>query len=155
MSKLFSKTTVGPLALQNHLVMSPMTRGRAIGNIPNELMAHYYGQRAASVGLVITEGTSPSPNGVGYARIPGIFSPEQVEGWKLVTKAVHAQGAKIFVQLMHLRPHRSPAQSPEGRSRTRPRGGRSRGRNVDGCGADEATAGAASHEHSRSRAHQG
>ena len=100
-SKLFSKTTVGPLALQNHLAMSPMTRSRALGNIPNELMAQYYGQRASSVGLVITEGTSPSPNGLGYGRIPGIFSTEQVEGWKLVTQAVHAQGAKIFVQLMH------------------------------------------------------
>ena len=101
MSKLFSKTTVGPLALQNRLVMNPMTRGRAIGNIPNELMAQYYAERASSVGLVITEGTSPSPNGLGYGRIPGIFSTEQVEGWKLVTEAVHAQGAKIFVQLMH------------------------------------------------------
>ena len=100
MSKLFSKTVVGPLALQNHLVMSPLTRSRAIGNIPNELMAEYYAQRA-SLGLIIAEGTSSSPNGLGYARIPGIFSAEQVEGWKLVTKAVHAKGAKMFVQLMH------------------------------------------------------
>jgi N-ethylmaleimide reductase len=101
MSKLFSKTVVGPLALQNHLVMSPLTRSRATGNIPNALMAEYYSQRAGSVGLIIAEGTSSSPNGLGYARIPGVFSAEQVEGWKLVTKAVHAKGAKMFVQLMH------------------------------------------------------
>ena len=114
MSKLFSKTTVGPLALQNRLVMNPMTRSRAIGNIPNELMAQYYGQRASSVGLVIAEGTSPSPNGLGYARIPGIFSAEQVEGWKLVTKAVHAHGAKIFVQLMHTGRVAHPLNLPNG-----------------------------------------
>ena len=101
MSKLFSKTVLGPLALQNHLVMAPLTRSRAIGNIPNELMAEYYAQRAVSVGLIIAEGTSPAPNGLGYARIPGMFSAEQVEGWKLVTNAVHARGAKMFVQLMH------------------------------------------------------
>jgi N-ethylmaleimide reductase len=77
-----------------------MTRSRATGNIPNELMAEYYGQRS-SAGLIITEGTSPSPNGLGYARIPGIFSPEQREGWRLVTDAVHAGGGRIFIQLMH------------------------------------------------------
>ncbi len=100
MSLLFSKTTLGPLTLQNRLVMSPLTRSRAIGNIPNELMVEYYSQRG-SAGLIITEGTSPSPNGLGYPRIPGMFSPEQVKGWKAVTDAVHARGAKIFVQLMH------------------------------------------------------
>jgi N-ethylmaleimide reductase len=100
MSLLYSKTQFGPLSLQNRIVMSPMTRSRAIGNVPNELMAEYYAQRA-SVGLIITEGTSPSPNGLGYARIPGVFSPEQTAGWKLTTDAVHAKGAKIFVQVMH------------------------------------------------------
>ncbi len=114
MSKLFSKTVVGPLALQNHLVMSPMTRSRAIGNVPTELMAQYYGQRASSVGLVITEGTAPSPNALGYARIPGIFTTEQVEGWKLVTRAVHAHGAKIFVQLMHAGRIAHPLNLPRG-----------------------------------------
>jgi len=100
MSLLYSKATLGPLTLQNHLVMAPMTRSRAIGNVPNDLMAEYYAQRA-SAGLIITEGTSPSPNGLGYARIPGIFSDAQVAGWKATTAAVHAHGAKIFVQLMH------------------------------------------------------
>ncbi len=100
MSLLFSKTTLGTLALQNRLVMAPLTRNRAIGNIPNELMALYYAQRAAA-GLIITEGTSPSPNGLGYPRIPGIFSAAQVEGWKRITAAVHPRGAKMFMQLMH------------------------------------------------------
>ncbi|EGF93652.1 GTN Reductase [Asticcacaulis biprosthecium C19] len=100
MSLLFSKTTLGPLSLQNRIVMAPMTRSRAIGNIPNDLMATYYAQRA-SAGLIVTEGTSPSPNGLGYARIPGIFDHAQLAGWKKVTDAVHAEGGKIFVQLMH------------------------------------------------------
>jgi N-ethylmaleimide reductase len=100
MSLLFSPTTLGPLHLQNRFVMSPLTRSRATGNIPNELLVEYYSQRA-SAGLIITEGTSPSPDGLGYPRIPGIFSEAQVKGWSAVTKAVHARGAKIFVQLMH------------------------------------------------------
>lgn len=98
--KLLSPTNLGPITLKNHVVMAPMTRSRAIGNIPNDLMAEYYGQRAGA-GLIVTEGTSPSPNGLGYARIPGIFSIEQVEGWKKVTSTVHQKGCKIFVQLMH------------------------------------------------------
>ena len=100
MSLLFSKTTLGSLTLQNRLVMSPMTRNRATGNIPNELMAQYYAQRGTA-GLIITEGTSPSSNGLGYPRIAGIFSAAQVAGWKRVTDAVHAQGAKMFIQFMH------------------------------------------------------
>ncbi|MCB9234652.1 MAG: alkene reductase [Bacteroidia bacterium] len=98
--KLFKTFNLGPYELQNRIVMAPMTRSRAIGNVPNSLMAEYYAQRA-DAGLIITEGTSPSPNGLGYARIPGIFSPAQVEGWKGVTQAVHQKGARIFVQLMH------------------------------------------------------
>ena len=91
---------LGSTELQNRIVMAPMTRSRALNNIPNELIAEYYAQRA-SAGLIITEGTSPSPNGLGYARIPGIFSADQVNGWKKVTSAVHKNGGKIFVQLMH------------------------------------------------------
>lgn len=93
--------------------MSPMTRSRAIGNIPNDLIAEYYGQRAAA-GLIITEGTSPSPNGLGYARIPGIYSNEQVEGWKKVTTAVHDKGGKIVVQLMHTGRISHALNMPEG-----------------------------------------
>lgn len=100
MSILYSKTVLGPLTLQNHLVMAPMTRNRATDNIPNTLMMEYYAQRSTA-GLIITEGTSPSPNGLGYPRIPGIFSPAQVEGWEAITDAVHAKGSKIFLQLMH------------------------------------------------------
>ena len=98
--KLFSPAQLGPLTLQNHIVMAPMTRARALGNVPNAMIAEYYDQRA-SAGLIITEGTSPSPNGLGYARMPGLFNPAQVAGWKLTTDAVHAQGGHIFVQLMH------------------------------------------------------
>jgi len=100
MSILYSPATLGPLKLQNHLVMAPMTRNRATGNVPNDLIAEYYGQRS-SAGLIVTEGTSPSPNGLGYPRIPGIFSAEQVEGWRKVVAAAHAGGAKFFIQLMH------------------------------------------------------
>ncbi len=113
MSLLFSKTSLGPLTLQNRLVMSPMTRNRATGNVPNDLMAQYYAQRA-SAGLIITEGTSPSPNGLGYARIPGAFSAAQVAGWRRVTEAVHAQGAKIFIQLMHCGRIAHPLNLPAG-----------------------------------------
>ena len=70
------------------------------GYDPFALMAEYYGQRATA-GLVVTEGTSPSPNGLGYPRIPGIFSQEQVDGWRKVVAAAHAGGAKFFIQLMH------------------------------------------------------
>jgi N-ethylmaleimide reductase len=91
---------LGHTELENRIAMAPMTRSRAINNIPNELMAEYYAQRA-SAGLIITEGTSPSPNGLGYARIPGIFSADQIKGWKKVTSAVHKNNGKIFVQLMH------------------------------------------------------
>ncbi|HEX8299077.1 MAG TPA: hypothetical protein VF594_07935, partial [Rubricoccaceae bacterium] len=97
---LLAPATWGGLDLANHVVMAPMTRSRALGNVPNAMMAEYYAQRA-SAGLIITEGTSPSPNGLGYARIPGLFSDEHVAGWKLVTDAVHARGGKIVVQLMH------------------------------------------------------
>ncbi len=98
--KLFTPKKVGSIEVKNRVVMAPMTRCRAIGNIPNDLMAEYYQQRSGS-GLIITEGTSPSPNGLGYARIPGIFNNQQIDGWKKVTTAVHQGGGKIVVQLMH------------------------------------------------------
>ena len=97
---LFLPYDLGSLNLSNRIAMAPMTRSRAINNIPNDIMAKYYGQRA-SAGLIITEGVSPSPNGLGYARIPGIYSTEQVNSWKKVTDAVHKKGGRIFIQLMH------------------------------------------------------
>ena len=98
---LFDPIHIRSLSLANRTVMSPMTRSRAVeANTPNALMAEYYGQRA-SAGLIVTEGTSPSPDGLGYARIPGLFNAQQVAGWKLVTDAVHAKGGRIVVQLMH------------------------------------------------------
>lgn len=98
--KLFQEYQLGNIILKNKVVMAPMTRSRAINNIPNDIMAEYYQQRS-SAGLIITEGVSPSPNGLGYPRIPGIFSQEQIDGWKKTTEAVHANGGKIFIQLMH------------------------------------------------------
>jgi N-ethylmaleimide reductase len=113
MSTLFQPYSKNGLALKNKVVMAPMTRSRAIGNVPNDLMATYYRQRAGA-GLIITEGTSPSPNGVGYARIPGIYNHAQIAGWKKITEAVHAEGAKIFIQLMHTGRIGHPANLPEG-----------------------------------------
>ena len=98
---LFQTFSLRAANLNNRAVMSPLTRSRAVdNNTPNSLMATYYAQRAGA-GLIITEGTSPSPNGLGYARIPGLFNDAQAQGWKLVTDAVHAKGGKIVVQLMH------------------------------------------------------
>jgi N-ethylmaleimide reductase len=113
MSRLFSKATLGAVPLQNHLVMSPLTRNRATGNVPNALMAEYYAQRATA-GLIITEGASPSPNGLGYPRMPGIFSAEQIAGWKQITDAVHAKGGKMFMQLMHCGRVAHPLNLPQG-----------------------------------------
>ena len=113
LTELFSPYELGNTILRNRIVMAPMTRSRAIDNIPNDLMAAYYGSRAGA-GLIITEGTSPSPNGLGYARIPGIYSKEQVAGWKKVTDAVHANGGRIFVQLMHTGRITHPLNLPAG-----------------------------------------
>ncbi len=98
--KAFEPAQLGALTLTNHLVMAPMTRSRALGNVPNELMAEYYRQRATA-GLIITEGTSPAADGLGYARIPGLFNQEQATNWQRVTETVHHHGGHIFVQLMH------------------------------------------------------
>src|SRR5688572_10899918 len=99
---LLSRYRLGQLELPNRLVLAPMTRSRALaGNVPNPLAATYYAQRA-SAGLLITEGTQVSPQGVGYIRTPGIHSQEQVAGWKTVTDAVHRAGGRIFAQLWHV-----------------------------------------------------
>jgi N-ethylmaleimide reductase len=110
---LFAPFSAGNLHFKNRFVMSPMTRSRAIGNVPNELMVEYYSQRS-SAGLIITEGTAPSPNALGYPRIPGIFDYEQIEGWKKITEAVHQNGSKIFMQLMHVGRIANYENMPEG-----------------------------------------
>ncbi|MBI3568215.1 MAG: alkene reductase [Gemmatimonadetes bacterium] len=98
---LFEHFDLRGLPLKNRMVMAPMTRNRATAaHVPTPLMRVYYEQRA-SFGLIVTEGTSPSADGLGYARIPGLFSAEQVAAWRLVTDAVHAEGGRIFAQLMH------------------------------------------------------
>ncbi|MBO0932367.1 alkene reductase [Fibrella aquatilis] len=100
-TQLFSPTTLGAISLKNRVVMAPMTRNRAtVGHDVTPIMATYYAQRA-SAGLIITEGIAPSANGNGYARVPGLYTSAQVEGWKAVTRAVHEKGGNIFAQLMH------------------------------------------------------
>ena len=98
--KLYTSFDLGGIELKNRVVMAPMTRSRSIGNIPGESVATYYAQRAEA-GLIITEGAAPAPDGLGYPRIPGLFSQEQATAWRAVTDAVHAKGGRIFVQLMH------------------------------------------------------
>jgi 2,4-dienoyl-CoA reductase-like NADH-dependent reductase (Old Yellow Enzyme family) len=99
---LFDPLILGELKLPNRIIMAPLTRARAGENrIPNALMAEYYAQRA-SAGLILSEATVVSPMGVGYADTPGIWSDEQVEGWKLTTRAVHQAGGRMFLQLWHV-----------------------------------------------------
>ncbi|RYZ82663.1 MAG: alkene reductase, partial [Moraxellaceae bacterium] len=104
MSVLFEPVQIGDLQLANRVIMAPLTRSRGTGadnRVPNELMATYYSQRA-DAGLIISEATAVTPMGVGYARTPGIWSNEQVQGWKKTTNAVHAKGGKIVLQLWHV-----------------------------------------------------
>jgi len=102
MATLFDPIKVGDLNLPNRVFMAPLTRQRAsAGRVPNELMRDYYVQRA-SAGLILSEATSVTAMGVGYADTPGIWSDEQVDGWKLVTKGVHDAGGRIFLQLWHV-----------------------------------------------------
>jgi 2,4-dienoyl-CoA reductase-like NADH-dependent reductase (Old Yellow Enzyme family) len=103
MTTLFDPLKVGALELPNRIIMAPLTRARATGEgrVPNDLMVEYYKQRA-SAGLILSEATSVTPMGVGYADTPGIWSDEQVEGWKKVTDAVHEAGGRIVLQLWHV-----------------------------------------------------
>lgn len=102
MTTLFDPIKIGDLELANRIIMAPLTRCRADeGRVPNALMAEYYTQRA-SAGLIISEATSVTPLGVGYPDTPGIWSDEQVKGWSNITKAVHAHGGKIVLQLWHV-----------------------------------------------------
>ncbi|SIT11569.1 alkene reductase [Paracoccus saliphilus] len=102
MASLFDPLQLGPLRLRNRVIMAPLTRSRAgAKRVPNALMAEYYRQRAGA-GLILSEATSVTPMGVGYADTPGIWNEEQVEGWKAVTSAVHEAGGTIFLQLWHV-----------------------------------------------------
>ncbi|SRR5579883_519422 len=111
---LFTPVQLGPYLLPNRIIMAPMTRNRAGNeNVPTVLNATYYAQRA-SAGLIIAEATQVSPQGVGYPATPGIHSPEQISGWRLVTDAVHQQGGRIFLQLWHCGRISHPSMQPGG-----------------------------------------
>src|SRR5262249_27537328 len=111
---LFSPVEVGPLRLPNRVAMAPLTRSRAApGNVPTQLNALYYAQRA-SAGLIIAEATQIVPEGQGYISTPGIHSKEQIEGWKCVTKAVHVAGGHIVLQLWHVGRISHPSFQPGG-----------------------------------------
>ncbi len=127
MSKtLFDPITVGAWNLPNRIFMAPLTRSRAVNErVPNELMAEYYRQRS-SAGLILSEATSVTPMGVGYADTPGIWSDEQVEGWKLITQAVHEAGGRMVLQLWHVGRMSDPmflnGEKPVAPSAIRPKG---------------------------------
>jgi 2,4-dienoyl-CoA reductase-like NADH-dependent reductase (Old Yellow Enzyme family) len=102
MISLLDPIQIGEIHLPNRVIMSPLTRLRCtLEHIPTQLMAEYYAQRAGA-GLIISEGIPVIPQGVGYANVPGIWSTDQVEAWKWVTKAVHQAGGRIFAQLWHV-----------------------------------------------------
>lgn len=112
--ELLSPLTTDTISFKNKVVMAPLTRSRSsVDHIPTAIMTQYYSERAGA-GLIITEGTAPSPNGVGYPRIPGIYNDAQVQAWKPVTKAVHEKDGKIFMQLMHTGRVSHPDNMPEG-----------------------------------------
>lgn len=112
--KLFESYPLGTLNLSSRIAMAPLTRCRAVDqNTPNEIMIEYYRQRAGA-GLIISEGTSPSPNGLGYRNIPGLFNQRQLEGWIPITKAVHEEGGRIFLQIMHTGRVGHTSNLPEG-----------------------------------------
>lgn len=114
MTNILTPVRIGTYDLANRLIMSPMTRNRAdLGNVPTAINAAYYAQRA-SAGLIITEATQVSPQGVGYPNTPGIHSAAQVEGWRHVTQAVHAAGGHIFLQLWHVGRISHPSLQPDG-----------------------------------------
>ena len=112
--KLLESTSLKGLTLKNRMVMAPLTRNRAgEGNVPRVLNAEYYAQRA-SAGLIVSEATQISPQGLGYPLTPGIHSSEQIAGWQLVTQAVHEKGGRIFLQLWHVGRISHPSLQPNG-----------------------------------------
>ena len=111
MPTLFDSIQLGDLHLPNRIFMAPLTRLRGTADhIPTPIMAEYYAQRA-SAGLIISEGIPIDPLGVGYANVPGLWSREQVDAWRPIVKAVHAQGGHIFAQILARRPHLRPRAS--------------------------------------------
>ena len=119
-SILWEPFTLGDIPIAHRLAMAPMTRGRATRHgVPTEMNATYYAQRA-SLAVIITEGTQPSEDGQGYPLTPGIFSPAQIEGWRLVTDAVHAAGGRIIIQLMHVGRISHPLNTRHGRQPVAP-----------------------------------
>ncbi|WOI46305.1 alkene reductase [Acidovorax sp. BLS4] len=120
MTALFSPATVGRYTLSNRLVMAPMTRSRAAPDgTPTALAATYYAQRA-DVGLIVSEGTQPSDDGQGYLTTPGIYTDAHVAGWQAITAAVHAKGARLFIQLMHVGRMSHPDNTPHHRQAVAP-----------------------------------
>ena len=120
-SALFTPFNLQGHGLRNRIVMAPLTRDRAIPgtDTPHALNAEYYAQRA-DAGLIISKATQISPTGKGYAWTPGIYSPEQVKGWKLVTEAVHAKGGTIYLQIWHVGRISHPSLQPGGISPVAP-----------------------------------
>lgn len=120
MNPLFTSVHVGRYSLSNRLVMAPMTRSRAtFDGTPGDLAVEYYAQRA-SVGLIVTEGTQPSDDGQGYLMTPGIYTPAHIAGWQKITSAVHDNGGKIFIQLMHAGRMNHPDNTPHHRQGVAP-----------------------------------
>jgi len=137
-TKLFEPYKLGPITLPNRLAMAPLTRNRAVppGMVPSPLAVEYYGQRA-SAGLLVTEATQISQQGQGYQDTPGIYSKEQVEGWKKVTDRVHERGGRIFVQLWHVGRISHVSLQPNGSKPVAPSAIRAKGKTfVNGTFAD-------------------
>ena len=121
MSRLFAPERVGPYRLSHRVVMAPLTRLRSEpGDLPGELMVHYYTQRASRGGLIIAEATPVSRQGYGYAKAPGIYADEQIAGWRKVTDAVHAKGGRIMLQLWHVGRQSHPDLQPGGEAPVAP-----------------------------------
>ena len=131
-TKLFEPFKLGPITLPNRFVMAPLTRNRALaGLVPNPLAIEYYGQRA-SAGLLVTEASQVSQQGQGYQDTPGIYSKEQVAGWRKVTDRVHARGGRIFIQLWHVGRISHTSLQPDGGAPVAPSAIRARGKTYVG-----------------------
>ena len=134
---LFSPIQLGPLALPNRVFMAPLTRCRASeGNVPNDLNAEYYAQRA-SAGLIISEATSVSSRGYGYPNTPGIHTEAQVAGWKKITNAVHAKGGHMYLQLWHVGRISHPAYQEDGTQPVAPSAVKPKGQVFTGTAMEE------------------